>query len=1070
MTIFSPSDLSEWLACPHAAALALRVKRDDLAKPERVDPQAELVYRKGLEHEARYLQSLRDAARAIVEISFDDRDWERAARATEHAIHSGADVVFQACLVDGDWRGFADFVERQPDGTYEVVDTKLARHARPGYLFQLCFYSSVVGRIQDRAPAHMHLVLGDDTRETFATRDYDAYYRRIRDRFVDFAAAGARDTEPYPCEHCAICVWRERCEAEWQERDHLSLVAGIRRNQVERLVTASITTLEQLAQSPPNTQVARIPDETFATLRDQAALQLHHRRTGEHKLTHLPPQERRGFRLMPRPSPGDVYYDIEGDPFYSSDGSLEYLHGVAYDHDRFQAFWATTGHEERRAFENLVDFLVARRARFPDMHVYHYANYERAALQRLMQKHGTREDEVDDLLRNHVLVDLYQVVRQALRISLPSYSLKQVETLYFPERETDVVGGDESTVVFEQFLESGDRSLLDAIEAYNRDDCLSTLELHRWLLERRPDLAWVVPPEVREPTEEGKERTTERERVQERLRQRGETLLADLLDFHRRDAKPAWWDYFRRLTLDERELIEDSEAIGGIEPTDELPEEVKQSYVYELCFPAQEFKVGSEAIDPATEKSPGTILAIDDGGTIRLRRSKKRHGEPFPRALVPPTPLQTWAQQDALMRLARDPDAYPAARDVLSRARPRARLDTNVFDAALSLDRSYLFVQGPPGTGKTWRGAAAAVALMKAGKRVGVAAQSHKAIHKFLDDVIAQGYEFRGVKKTSDYEGTRYTGSDLIENESDAKTVAAGDHQLVAGTSYLFAREDVHVDTLFIDEAGQVSLADALAIATSADDVVLLGDPNQLPQVSQGAQPKEVRASVLEHLLGDEVTVSRDRGIFLDRTWRLRLELCSFVSEAFYEGRLEPQDVALGRSLAAGNGLRFVEVPHTGNRQRAPEEADWIAAEIRALLGTELTNEHGTRALRPEDVLVVAPYNMQVRCLRSAVPGGVPVGTVDKFQGQQAPVVFFSMTSSGGEEVPRGLDFLFSANRFNVAISRAQCLAYVVASPALLVADAKTPEQMRLLNTVCRFAEDAAPVENSSHSPVRKSR
>ncbi|HKG43119.1 MAG TPA: ATP-binding protein, partial [Gaiellaceae bacterium] len=389
---------------------------------------------------------------------------------------------------------------------------------------------------------------------------------------------------------------------------------------------------------------------------------------------------------------------------------------------------------------------------------------------------------------------------------------------------------------------------------------------------------------------------------------------------------------------------------------------------------------------------------------------------------------------------------------------PRARLDAGVTDAALSLDGSYLFVQGPPGTGKTWRGAAAAVALMQAGQRVGVTAQSHKAINKFLDDVVAHatraGYEFRGVKKTSDYEGTRFEGSDLVENVPDARTVSGGDHRLVGATAWQFAREDMRVDTLFIDEAGQMALADALAMATSARNVVLLGDPNQLPQVSQGALPPEVRASVLEHLL-DEPTVRPDRGLFLERTWRLRPELCRFVSETFYDGRLRAEEATGERSLDAGNGLRFVGLRHSGNRQRSAEEAAWIAAEVERLLGSPFTDGARTRALGVEDMLVVAPYNMQVRALRAAVPAGVRVGTVDKFQGQEAPVVFFSLTSSSGDEVPRGLEFLFSRNRFNVAISRAQCLAYVVASPALLVADAKTPEQMRLVNTVCRFAEAA---------------
>src|SRR5215212_280546 len=328
---FSPSDLSEWLACAHAAALKLRVKRGELARPGVVDdPQADLIRRKGDEHEARYLNDLRAAGCSIREIAFD-HDWNAAARATAEAIRDGeADVIYQACLVDGDWRGFADFLERQPDGSYEVVDTKLARHAKPGHVFQLCFYSSVVGRIQGREPEAMHLVLGDDRRDSFRLKDYDAYYRRIRDRYVDFVESGANGTLPYPVSHCSICVWKDRCADEFARADHLSLVANMRRAYVERLTGAGITTLQRLAEAPPETQIERIPDDTFAALRDQAALQLHHRTTGEHKLTHLPPQERRGFLLLPPPSPGDVYYDIEGDPFYSPEGGLEYLHGVSY--------------------------------------------------------------------------------------------------------------------------------------------------------------------------------------------------------------------------------------------------------------------------------------------------------------------------------------------------------------------------------------------------------------------------------------------------------------------------------------------------------------------------------------------------------------------------------------------------------------------------------------------------------------------------------------------------------------------------------------------------------------------
>jgi predicted RecB family nuclease len=1058
---FSPSDLSDFLACEHLTTLELRVARGGLPRREAAeDAQADLIRRKGDEHEARYLSRLRAGGRDVAEIAFDG-DWDAAAAATEQAIHARREVVYQACLVDGDWRGFSDFVELQPDGGYEIVDTKLGRSPKPAHVFQLCFYSSVVGRIQDRPPAHAHLELGDGRRESFRLADFDAYYRRIRERFTAAVAAGA-ETYPYPVEHCAICAWRATCEQRWADDDHLVQVAGIRRKQVERLLAAGVETLEQLGDAAPDTRVARLAPHTFETLRHQAELQLARRRTGEHRVDHLPLARKRGFALLPPPSPGDVYYDIEGDPFFDAEGGLEYLHGLVHDDGEFTGFRARDRAEEKVAFEQLVDTLIERRRRDPGMHVYHYANYERAALQRLMQAHGTREDEVDELLRGHVLVDLFQVVRQALRLSLPSYSLKKVEKLYFPPRETDVLGGDESTVVFERWLESGDDALLDAIEAYNRDDCLSTWKLHAWLVAQRPDLPWAEPPVEREPGEKGAARRSAAVEAQTALRAAGRTLLADLLDFHRRDAKPAWWEYFRRLTLDEQQLIEDGDAIAGIEPDAAVePYPHKRSLVWELTFPPQEFKIGSDAVDPATEKSPGEILEIDESrGRIRLKRGKSKQERPLPLALVPAKPLTETVQQEALLRLACAGDGeLRAARAILDRAPPRADL-RDPLTAALTLDESYVFVQGPPGSGKTWQGAELAVELMRRGRKVGVAAQSHKAIHKFLDDAVARagerGFAFRGVKKASGHAGTRYEGSGPIDNETENESAAAADVDLLAGTSWFFSRADVVVDTLFLDEAGQISLADALAMATCARNVVLLGDPNQLPQVTQGAQPAEVRASVLEHLLGGDSTVPPGRGIFLERTWRLRPEICRFVSDAFYEGRLEPAGVCARRETRDGVGLRFAPVEHVGNRQRSREEAAWIAAEIRRLLGTGFRDADGAeRPLVPSDFLVVAPYNMQVRCLREALPAGVPVGTVDRFQGQQAPVVFFSMATSSGADLPRGIEFLFSPNRFNVAISRAQCLVYVVASPRLLVADARTPEQMRLINTVCRFAEAA---------------
>jgi uncharacterized protein len=343
-----------------------------------------------------------------------------------------------------------------------------------------------------------------------------------------------------------------------------------------------------------------------------------------------------------------------------------------------------------------------------------------------------------------------------------------------------------------------------------------------------------------------------------------------------------------------------------------------------------------------------------------------------------------------------------------------------------------------------------------------VTALSHKAIHKFLDDLeeaaVEAGYEFRGRKKGS---GEGHYENRFVDCTDSNDAMLEDELQLLAGTSWLFAREELdrHVDTLFVDEGGQFALADAIAVGTAARNLVLLGDPNQLPQVSQGSHPPGAEASVLGHLLGSDETVPPGRGLFLEETWRLRPEVNAFVSETFYEGRLEPAAVTSTRSIAAGNGVRFLAVPHQGHSLASPEEAAAIRAEIERLVGTSYVEDGAERPLAHEDFIVVAPYNAHVRLLREELPEEVRVGTVDKFQGQQATVSFFAMASSSGEDVPRGLDFLFSRNRLNVAVSRAKCLAYVVASPRLLETSCRTVEQMRLVNALCRFVELAEEQE-----------
>ena len=1113
---YSPSDVTRCVACPRIPYLHRIALEGGQSVPYDDDPSAALLARKGEEHEQAYLDALQSRDLAVVEIPWADgpRSFEQAADATLEAMRAGADVLYQATFAHDGWQGRADFLRRigRPSDlgawSYEVEDTKLARRTKPHVLLQLAFYSEHVGRLQGVEPESMYAVLGTGERQAFRYRDFGAYYRRVKARFEQQMAAGEAPY-PYPVEQCNLCGFADECKGRWEADDHLSLVANIRRGQVVRLNRQDVRTVTQLAEAPADLPV-RIGASTFDTLRDQAALQSHQRQTGEHTYRLLTPQSDRGLALLPPPSPGDLYFDIEGDPFYEAGQGLEYLLGVMWVDDgqpRYRAFWAHDYQGERRSFEEFIDFVHARLEVHPDLHIYHYAHYELTAIQRLMGKHGTREDEVDDLLRRDVLVDLYKVVRGAIRISHPSYSLKTVRTFFMEDlHDGDVQAGDDSILAYEQWIDTQDQALLDSLAEYNEHDCLSTLNLHRWLAERRQEagvqhgheIPWRLAPDAREATDEADE---DLEPVKAALLegvpedplnatsgQRSSWLLAQLLDYHRREAKPAWWAYFARLEATPEELLDDQDAIAQLTPAPGIaPEPDKRSLVHTFEFPAQEYKLKSGLVfDPRSEKSL-TLVDVDDvSGTLRLKRGPGQRDEPLPTAIVAQGPYNTSQQRAAIRRFAQDVVAngldtrgrYGALRDVLCRRLPRvsgrdegAPLQTLEPEEAkglvANLDDSHVFIQGPPGSGKTWLGARLIVHLIRLGKRIGVSANSHKAIHNLLAEVervaADEDVTFAGLKKCSGKDPDTMFDGELIENSPDNADFTDRSKRLVAGTAWLFSREEMDstLDYLFIDEAGQVSLADALAVGTSARNLVLLGDPLQLAQVSQGVHPGRVGDSVLEHLLGDAQTVPEDRGLFLARTRRMHPAVCGFISEMVYESRLESWEGCANRSVSVGGqeevGIRFIPVEHEGNTRGSTEEVDVVRREIdRILDGGTYTDESGvSRTVTAHDILVVTPYNVQVRWLRERLPAGIEVGTVDKFQGREAPVVIFSMASSSGEDLPRSLEFLFSRNRLIVAVSRAQCLAVVVASPRLLETSCRTVEQMAMVNALCRLAEIA---------------
>ena len=1153
--VYSATDLVGFLECRHLSNLERGALEGNLTRPVRADPVLDRIAQRGLEHEARFLKELTAEGVTVAEITSEETDShsERVARqrdATLDAMRAGADVIYQAVLFDGRRLGYADFlrrVERPSDlgaWGYEVWDTKLARHAKASAVLQLCMYSELLGTLQGQAPEKMHLALGGVQRETasFRVADYGAYYRSVARDFEELLdAEGASfpiPTSPEPAEHCGVCRWNLECRAWWRKEDDLALVANLPTRQRRALHLIEVTTRTALAEPEPPLpeRIDGIGREAMVRIQAQANIQVRGERRGEVISERITPARDRegalepnhGLLMLPGPSPGDLFFDIEGDPFFGSDevDGIEYLHGIiepgrldAAGEPTFHAFWAidsgtVTTAGERRAFEAVIDLIMDRLAADPTLHVYHYAPYEPTAMKRLAGRYGTREEEVDQLLRGDVFVDLYRTVRQGIRASVESYSIKRLEPLYDFERSIDLRDAGTSIVEFETWLELGEgdqrSDLLSEIEGYNRDDCVSTLRLRNWLERQRASLAGELGEDLPRPTVPEPEETEDsdaQKAVQELVDQltvnlpddlegaddheRGQWLLAQLLNWHRREAKSFWWRYFfLRDELTDEERRDEPDALGGLTFVDSWkdPAPRARSTIYRFSFPPQEHRigVGDSPRDPETDVRAGTVAHLDDDdGVIDLKLGSNSPA-PTPTSLIPYEFIRPRPKPESLQRLAQwviensieAPGDYGAARDLLMRRPPRvgqpagqalARDGENAQDAARrlvpALDGSYLAIQGPPGSGKSSVGAQMIGDLVDAGKRVGVTANSHKVIGELLDKAASVASE-RGITVAI---GQRASGEPayrdavpLTSNDAARDALADGSLDVVGGTAWLWAREDMaaSVDVLFIDEAGQMSLADALAASPSATNLVLLGDPQQLDQPLQGTHPPGAERSALAHVLAGEQVMPDHLGLFLDGTWRLHPSISAYTSEVFYEGRLHshPGRDALaltGEQPLSGTGIRFVPVSHEGYSSESPEEAAAVAEHVQRLLASDATwtdADGETKPLTDRDVLLITPYNAQVAAITAELPGA-RVGTVDKFQGQEAPISIYSMATSSADEAPRGLEFLYSLNRLNVATSRAQCLAVVVASPTLLRVRCRTPRQMRLANALARLVE-----------------
>lgn len=1129
---FSPSDLITYLQSPFSSWMGrYNIEYPGKFTPGKLSEDAELVIKAGNEHEQIVLEEFRNSGKTLIELEQGGDD----VPATLKAFASGADIIYQARLVADNFAGYSDFIMLDDGGRYQIWDTKLARSPKPYYAVQLCCYSEMYAAMTGKPmPEKFGIILGPDENENrerveFRIEDFIHYYRHLKDAFLEMHATfdGDLNKRPTPDPRADHGKWQAQADEYLDERDHLVRVAGITGGQIKKLNEAEIWTLAELADCTKD-HISKISRDSLGKLTHQARLQQetrNARKTEPHataKFEVLPTADEEGravgLAALPAEHPADVFFDMEGYPL--KPGGLEYLFGnTTIDPEtgeyEFTDFWAHDREGEKRAFEDFIDWVYARWLANPGMHIYHYAPYEVSAVRRLSIRHDTRQEELDNLLRHEVFVDLYKIVRRGLRLGEESYSLKKVEQIYWPESRTGTVTLSIGSVVhYARWMDSGEPEdwqnspILREIRDYNKDDCDSTAKLAKWLREVAAENN--IPPCTDPKALLSKEQSNRREVSEDKavLESLVESLrtdktdeiaitLSDLVGFHYREEKPLWWKMFERADAEPEELFDDNGCIANVVAVGEpVPE--KKSLVQQYTFdPTQECKLsaGSTVAFTVNTWARPTILDIDlSVGKVGLKAGPAilekldgrfpQFGSILPYEIVPAAPIQR-----ALAAVAssyRTSSLNPAAAALLSRKTPNGLLENNegttverAIAIANEMDGDCLVIQGPPGTGKTYTASHMIASLLAEGKRIGISSNSKKAILNLMQAsgtaMLERGGELRGVMTGVEPSAELFEDNPLVERAKDggeaAKLYSEG---ILGGTAWVFSRDDFvnKFDFLFVDEAGQVPLANVTAMSRATKNIVLLGDQMQLEQPIQGAHPGDARLSALQYALKDldaskeDATifysvVPSDRGLFLGESRRMHPAVCEFISESVYEGRLRSVDdcglqkiavPALAGCIGHESGVVFCGVEHDGNVQASAEEVQKVIEIFGDLIGREYTDSSGkTRALELDDFLFISPYNAQVRALHAALPTDARIGSVDKFQGQEAPVCILSMCSSFGEYGSRGLGFILDQNRMNVAVSRAKCLAIVVGDPRIAGSDAGSLNEMKLLNLYCKI-------------------
>ena len=1091
--------IKNYLNCEYIIFNEINEKKLNLKKKEKTI-SSELRFKKGNIHEDNYLQLLKSKYKKVIDIKNLKISREEKFDKTISCMKEGYEIIRGGYLKKDKWIGEFDFLEinkklpsKFGDYSYEVLDTKNTSKAKTDHIIQIGMYTFLLESIQGVLPKIFTIVLKDMKKEVVQLNQVYEFFKINKEKYEHFVLNEINKSTPQKCDFCLVCPWLDTCEKIWKDKDDLNQIGGMNKNYSKKLREQKIKTASILSRQDEEKKLEGLRSEISRKLIIQAKLQKEYEKTGkpvfriyEDNLNKI-----KGFNLLPRESKCDLFFDIESVPDYVVPGKLEYLFGFYYienDKEKFKPIWAHTKKEEKNNVLKFFDFTKKHFEKYPDAKIYHYASYEITALERLTSFHQVNMVEYDHYIILGKFVDLFRVTKQALLVSENSYSIKNLEKFYNFKRSGDLQKGDISQDYYTEWMENKDQKLLDEIEEYNKQDCESTYQLRNWLLKVKPEnTRWFLSSKEEMELRDNEIKMLEYQKKISNTQIENKSIkeiITSIIGYYNRENKPEWREYFDRKHLTDDELIDDPTCIGNMHIFGSQVQE-KRSLIYTYKYEDQEFKIkaGKEAtlannLDPEIKDRAGSIISIDhDKKIVTIKRGTSQGRLQDNISIGPPPPFKTDKLEASTYKfidsVIEKKNKYNALISILLKQNPKIKgikegdkiIKTHDFTSEIpkiisNLDNSYIYIQGPPGTGKTTQASNAIVELLKSNKKIGITANSHKVIHNLLDKIenISSGVPFRGLKMGRSTDEDTIYNSQHIKTSSNEKDFIDGLNSnntlIYAGTKYHFSSSyyDSKLDYLFIDEAGQVSLADIIAIGSVAKNIVLIGDQLQLGQPIKGSHPGESGKSILDFLLEGKDTIPAHRGIFLNKTYRLNSKINEFISNNFYEDKLVTDVITDKRKISFDKkhiikkeGVHHISMDHKDNIQKSIEEGQVIKKILNEMIGLKYFDGAKDRKLTLEDFLIISPYNAQVNYLMSVLKNA-KVGTIDKFQGQEAAVTIISMTSSDSDILPRNKEFFFNRNRLNVAISRAQCVSIILFNPELLKTSPRSVEQIKLLN------------------------